>query len=378
MMHCTDLGPDGSPTFNVVDAAVTGAGVRAAAERLTAQGAAWSVLSGPELATLLAWSKIWLADRILASDLPDDAFVADRLVQYFPPLLRERYREQMPVHRLHREIITTVAVNRFVNSQGMTACHRLCEETGAEPADVVRAQLAARSIFDAGRVEVNTRRAVLSAQTQTEMRLRLRHLVERGTRWLLHRNPAGLDVQRTIDAFHDGVQLLLGQLPQLLTPQGQEAYTAQLDQVRAAGVDEELARVAVGAQWAHLLPACVAIGQELDVDAVQVAQVFFEFTERLGLDRMLARIELLPRTNRWDTMARSAIREDVLAVQSQLVAQAVARAAAGQSPAEVVDQWWAATPGVEQRSTMLGQIMDAEPDLARMSVGLRTVRALVA
>ncbi|GAA1396887.1 NAD-glutamate dehydrogenase [Luteococcus peritonei] len=335
-------------------------------------------LSGPELATLLAWSKIWLADRILASDLPDDPFVADRLVQYFPPLLRERYRDRMGEHRLHREIITTVAVNRFVNSQGMTACHRLCEETGAEPADVVRAQLAARSIFDAGRVEVNTKRAAMSAQTQTEMRLRLRHLVERGTRWLLHRNPGGLDIQQTIDTYHDGVQQLFAQLPELLTDQGREADRAQLDMLVGEGVDQDLATVAVGAQWAHLLPACVAIAQEQDKDLVLVAKVFFQLAERLGLGRLLARIEQLPRTNRWDTMARSAIRDDMLAAQSQLAAQAVQLAGGGQQPDEVVEAWWQQTPGVEQRSTMLGQIMDSEPDLARMSVGLRTVRALVA
>ncbi|MEL4506060.1 NAD-glutamate dehydrogenase [Luteococcus sp. H138] len=328
-----------------------------------------SGLTSPELATLLAWSKIWLSDKILASDLPDDPFVADRLVQYFPPLLRERYRERMPEHRLHREIIATVAVNRFVNSQGMTACHRLASETGAEPAQVVRAQLAARSIFDAGRVEVNTRRAALDAELQTRLRLRLRMLVEYGARWLLHHFAEGIDIQAVIDRFRDGVRGLFRVLPELLASKARASYDEQLAQVLQAGVDEDLAAVAVGAGWAHLLLPCVEIAQDQQRDAAEVATLFFETSERLGLDRMLERIEGLPRTNRWDTMARSALRDDLLAVQSQLVAQI--------APHGDLDAWWATTPAVEQRSQMLNEILDSEPDLARMSVGLRTVRSLM-
>ncbi len=334
-------------------------------------------LTSPELATLLAWSKIWLADQILASDLPDDPFVADRLVQYFPPLLRERYRDRMPQHRLHREIITTVAVNRFVNSQGMTACHRLGDETSAMPADVMRAQLAGRSIFEAGRLEVNTRRAALDARTQTDMRVRLRVLVERGARWLLHRHPTGIDVQATIDRYHEGVQQLALILPDLLAPRQREVYETDLASVMAAGVDETLARVAVGAPWAHFLLACVAIAQEQDRDPVLVARVFFAQSEQLGLDRLLARIEALPRTNKWATMARSALRDDLLGVQSQLASQAFRGSVDGQDPTEIVERWWAAVPGAAQRARTLTQILDDEPDLARMSVGLRTVRALV-
>ncbi|MEL4357571.1 MULTISPECIES: NAD-glutamate dehydrogenase [unclassified Luteococcus] len=328
-----------------------------------------SGLTSPELATLLAWSKIWLSDKILASDLPDDPFVADRLVQYFPPLLRERYRDRMPEHRLHREIIATVAVNRFVNSQGMTACHRLASETNAEAAEVVRAQLAARSIVEAGRVETNTRRAALDAALQTTLRLRLRVLVESGARWLLHRFPGRIDVQEVIDRYHDGVQELLAVLPELLGPKARGSYDEQLAQALEAGVDETLARVAVGSSWAYQLLPCVEIAREQERDRAEVARLFFETSERLGLDRMLERIEGLPRTNRWDTMARSALRDDLLAVQSQLVAEI--------APHGSLDAWWEATPAVEQRSVVLADILDSEPDLARMSVGLRTVRSLM-
>ncbi len=108
----------------------------------------------------------------------------------------------MPRHRLAREIITTVAVNRFVNSQGITAYHRLSTETGAGVADIIRAQLASRAIFAVGLDEVRLRRrSDLAAAVATELRVTLRRMVERATRWLLHHQRGPLDVAATVAEY---------------------------------------------------------------------------------------------------------------------------------------------------------------------------------
>ena len=49
-------------------------------------------LTAPELATLLAYTKIVLEDEILASDLPDDPYLADRLDQLLPEPAAEELR----------------------------------------------------------------------------------------------------------------------------------------------------------------------------------------------------------------------------------------------------------------------------------------------
>ena len=63
--------------------------------------------------------------------MPDDPYLVDRLIEYFPTAMRQRYADQMRTHRLHREIIATVVVNEFVNESGITCFHRLSGETGA-------------------------------------------------------------------------------------------------------------------------------------------------------------------------------------------------------------------------------------------------------
>ena len=52
-------------------------------------------LTAPELSVLLAWTKIVLADELLASDLPDDPYLHLDLMAYFPAQIREGFAAQV-------------------------------------------------------------------------------------------------------------------------------------------------------------------------------------------------------------------------------------------------------------------------------------------
>jgi glutamate dehydrogenase len=104
-------------------------------------------LTTPELAVLLAYTKIVLAADLLESDLPDDPFLRTDLFGYFPTPMRQRYRAEMESHALRRALVVTQVVNDLVNGAGITYFHRLSEETGASAPELVRANFVAREIF---------------------------------------------------------------------------------------------------------------------------------------------------------------------------------------------------------------------------------------
>jgi glutamate dehydrogenase len=81
-------------------------------------------LTSPERAVLLAFSKIWLSDELVASPLVDDPWVASTLGRYFPKALRERFAGYMVRHPLKREIIATYVTNSMLNRVGSTFVHR--------------------------------------------------------------------------------------------------------------------------------------------------------------------------------------------------------------------------------------------------------------
>ena len=345
------------------------------ARQLDARREAGRGFTRPELATLLAWTKIYLSDQVLASDLPDDPYLADRLIQYFPKELQQRYAADMPSHRLARQIITTVAVNRFVDSQGITAYHRLHIETNAEITEVIRAQLAARSIYQAGKSEIALGRASdLSARVITELRVTLRRMVERATRWLLASRRAPLDIVATTAQFTEGVREVRAELGSLLTPRQAANASKHVERLTAQGVPQALAEEFAQDAYSHFALTIVEIAQARRAPVRTVAEIAFCLAERLGLDQLHDTIVALPQHDRWETMARAALRDDLLGVHGELTSAVLVDPS--RPAVEQVDEWMRQTPGIAQKVATLGMVCE-EPGVVRMSVGVRLVRSLL-
>ena len=116
-------------------------------EEIAARAARGLGLTRPELAVLLAYSKITLYDQLLDSNLPDDPRMVDDLVKYFPKALRRDFRDAIERHRLRREIIATYATNSMVNRVGPTFATEMADRTGAGPGDIARAYTVSRDAF---------------------------------------------------------------------------------------------------------------------------------------------------------------------------------------------------------------------------------------
>lgn len=331
----------------------------------------------PELASMLAWTKIRMSELILDSELPEDPYLSDRLVNYFPAALRERFADVIAAHPLRREIITTVTVNRFVNSQGITAYHRLGQETGADIEAIVRAQLAARSILSVAGSESRLRDASgVDATTTTDVRVELRRMVERATRWLLNHRRTKFDVRAQVDAFAEGIAQVRKLLPELL-PQSLLQQAMDLKEVLiGGGLEEGFAHEIAFAQFAHLtfpvVQAARITGRPLEL----VAGTHFALMETLGLDAVVDAVDVLPRTTRWETMARAALRDDLQALMG-LITQAALGTSDEQEADTIVAAWRHEVKRADAEAALLRQICDGESDLAKMSVALRVVRSLV-
>ena len=346
--------------------------------RLLEQGGQLSV---PELSVLMSWTKIVLADELLASDLPDDPYCDVDLVGYFPEPVQREFLEQIRQHPLRRQIIVTQIVNDLVNGAGMTFVPRLAGETGAGAAELTRANFVAREVFGSLplRQELETWDNTLDAGVQTRLRIQMRTLVERASRWLVANRRPPLDSQATVDHFRGPVQALMARLPELMTGREREDLEARRDAWVAQGVPEDLAtRVAV-LDPAYALLGIVEVAQRDGRDAADVARVHFALGERLGLPALVRRIFALPREDRWQTMARGALRDDLYAVHSQLTAQVLDTTPDDDSASARIALWEDGDHVTVTRATgTLEEICrDDEADLARLSVGLRVVRGLL-
>jgi glutamate dehydrogenase len=330
---------------------------------------------------LLAYTKIVLADELIRTDLPDDPFLRNDLFSYFPTNMRQTYRDWMESHPLRREIIVTQVVNDLVNGAGITFFHRLSEETGASAEELVRANFVAREIFGSRRFVDAVYRLdnEITSPTQIEMRIVMRTLVERATRWLINNRRAPMDSAATVQFFQDTAEKLLGAMPELLSGRELGAFERRRSRFVDAGVPEDLATRASVLPPAYAILTIVETARRDEVDPLEVCRLHFALGDRLGLSALVDRILALPRDDRWQTMARAALRDDLHTVHAQLTAQVLGATDPDQPVPVRIADWEDRDTVVVSRSvgTLEEICSDEHADLARLSVGLRVVRTLL-
>ncbi len=357
-------------------------------DELAVRAEGGSGLTSPEFAVLLAYVKIDLEEEIVASTLPDDPWTPGVMADYFPTPLRHRYADRMTGHRLRRDIITTALVNEVVNRGGMTFVYRAVEETGATPADVIRAYAIVRDMYGLealwGQVEALDSNPDVPTVAQTAVFLETRRLMDRAVRWLLSNRRLPLDVPRETERLRPGVSALLPRLDTLFRGNEREALHDHAEHLSTFGIPAELALWATRIMYSFGLLDVVTVAESTGHDLDEVAGIYFVLSERFRVDALLSRISELPRENRWETLARMALRYDLYAALSALTNDVLAAAeAAGADdhagPEEMVIAWEDANaPAIARARTAMGEFEESKADLAVLSVILRQIRTLVA
>ena len=337
-------------------------------------------LTSPEHAVVLAYSKIWLYDELLASPLPDDPWVATALQRYFPQALQDRFAAYMPRHPLKREIIATYVTNSMLNRVGSTFVHRLVETTGARAHEVVRAYLMSREIF--GLVPLWQAIEALDNQVPDEVQSRmLIHTsaqLERGTTWLLRSRRLADDMAATIAHFKPGVEALSARLPELQDEDERSGVEAALARYVADGVPRELASRVVTFDTLHATLDIAEAAGTAKQPVERVAAIYFDIGNRLGIPWLREKIGVLPGDQHWRMLAKGAMLDDLSGLQRTITGAVLAGSPDADSAAALIEAWQQSNRRtLERAAQLLGELRAAPtPDSAMLSVTLRELRAL--
>jgi glutamate dehydrogenase len=330
-------------------------------------------LTAPERAVLLAYSKMWLYDTVLASDLPEDAWIGTALARYFPAALRERFGPWIDRHPLKREIVATHVINSMVNRVGSTFVHRLMETTGSTPVQIVRAFLLTREIFTLVPVwrAIEALDNVVADEVQSQMLIDLGRLIRRATTWFLHSRRLDDPMEATIQRFAPGAAELRDIIAAAPIGAPWRAPIAERQRVLEANrVPADLALQVSAAETLLAALDIVEVAEAARQSLASVASTYFGIGDLLGLARLRAQVAGLPAEGYWQGMAKGALNDDLLALQRELTSDAVSAGGA--------DAWEAAQRvAIERARRMLAELADAKSaDLAMLSVALRELRHL--
>ena len=343
-----------------------------------ARDARHETLTRPELAVLLAYSKIALYDDLLKSEVPDDEYLAQELMRYFPARMTREFPAEIRSHRLKREIISTLLSNSMINRGGPAFVSRVVREVGATPAAIAAAFAVARDCFGfiAHNQSIDELDARVPSAVQTEAYLLLQLLLRRSTIWFLRHVDLGQGLNRVVAQFRDGITAVDAILHDCLPEAGKARVAARQEGFAKAGIEPALAARLARLRYLQRAPEIVQIAAQSHTSLAAAARALYGAGIHLGIDRILGQAGTLVASDFFERLAINRTVDQVLLSHRALTAQILAESSGADEP-------WAAW--AEKREGKVAQARDmamkllAEKtfDLAKLAVAQGVLSDLV-
>ncbi len=340
-------------------------------------------LTAPEIAVLVAYSKMDIYERLLDSPFATDSYHNHELLAYFPPQLSEKYPDAILSHQLRDEIIATQVTNSFVNRLGPTYLRRLRDELGAQTSEILTAFVAVRHMFNLRDLwsEIESLDNQLTNAAQTEMLLMVRGWVERSVHWLVKNRRYQNGVQDIIDHFGEGINDLKALIPESLAKPNQTSYNARCKYFRKSGANEELAEKVAAVVPLSSTFDIIDIAKTSSSDLTLITSLYFHLGDFLKLQWLRDQIGLLDVESHWHILAKSALRSDIHYRQRHLCAEILETSDIKKlkTPDAIVKSW--AADSDERLSIYrqrLKEIMaSSQIDYAMLSLAINEVQKLL-
>lgn len=274
-------------------------------------------LTRPEIAVLMAWTKIVLFDDLVASEVPDDPYFHDTLAGYFPKALGT-YGSVMQAHRLKREIISTVLANRIVDIAGPVFILRLREQTGAPSAAIVAAFEIASALLDTPALLAQVH--ALDNQAPAHRQMALQSLLA-GTLATLTHGILSVGETDTISdrimALSEARDILNGISADELPPFERALTQRRVKQNARDGVPSALAAAIAQTKTVANAPLLTKLAVRSERATADAADAYLAVGDALSLDRLRTAAEqALSDMPYWDRLATRGLMRELEHLQS--------------------------------------------------------------
>ncbi|MEM9374991.1 MAG: NAD-glutamate dehydrogenase [Pseudomonadota bacterium] len=282
-------------------------------------------LTRPEIAVLLAWTKIVLFDDLVASSVPDDPYFERALRSYFPERLQD-FAPIMQAHRLKREIIATVLANQLVDTGGPAFLLRLREQSSASTDEIAEAFEIARNLLDADALQerIHALDNQVPAQRQIGMQSLLATSIgQLALNVLEYSEPGSIETQT--DRLSDARGTLSAQKIEALPAYNRALFQRRIKQIARDGVSEALAAALSQTRLITSAPLIAHLAKQASTSAETASQAYLTLGDALSLDRLRASAEqVLREMAYWDRLATRGLIRDLERLQSQAAQLALA------------------------------------------------------
>ena len=351
-------------------------------KKLLARASHHKGLTRPEMALLLSTAKNVLKDRILACELINDPSLQDFIFEAFPTVLKQRYPKEVLNHPLHNEILATQLGHTLISDMGIAFVYQMMSETDASVLAIIKAYVAARSIYDTGHLYLDVANLdhIVAPEIQNQILDAGMRLIREAVRWFLAQsNPEHLDIAKMVYLYRESVVTLFSRVERLLVGKDLEVFHQRKKDLLDAGVPQELAQRVVSSPILYHALNIVQASINSEVVVYRVASAYFYIFEHLHFEQLRLAINRYPSDNRWNILAKASFNADLNEIQRAIVVDILRNTALEGDIHSRIAQWSELHKHVFLRYQELAYQLTHEHanDFSMITVAIRLLNTLV-
>jgi glutamate dehydrogenase len=327
----------------------------------------------------VSYAKIDLYNGLAGSKQALDDFLTTDPQRYFPAVLRRRYWDLIPQHRLSREILATLISNNIVNRMGPAFVKRVQQDTGADVVAIARAYVVAREVCHASEIwrTIEELDNQIPATVQQAMMFEVSRILRHACYWLLWRYGDSLDIVDVVRQLKPGLATVYSRVLSFVSPVTKERLKTITRESMQLGTPEKLARKMAGLLLTRGGLDIADLANLHEKDVMETAKMYSVISDRLGFIWLNRSVEDLAVQGRWQAIARSNLRDEFYRVRRELSTSLLKRKTR-QKPVEVFNAW------IEENSVAVRKLdaiiaemkLRPEVDFATLSVAAQELRRL--
>ena len=276
------------------------------------------VISRPELADLMAASKMYLSQQIQAlAEQLDDGIYVPYLQSYFPAQLSEPYKQHLAGHPLAKQIKATVISNKIINQAGCSFLSINGNVENGGTLDAVNCYLAFDQILQAD--SIRQALGALDNKISSDKQYQLLRLLEQTLadfcRWTLaHGKP--LKPEASTVSLYRGY---LGDYEDYLTHNNPDDWQEQLSQYQEAALPSALAQKLVFIASIQDFPFIVAKTCETQQTFNTILCALNDIRNALGLNDIQQALSKITLRDDWEEKVAVALQDELQGITGQFL-----------------------------------------------------------
>ncbi|MDA9832478.1 NAD-glutamate dehydrogenase [Gammaproteobacteria bacterium] len=296
-------------------------------------------LTRPELAVLIAYSKIILNEGIMKSEeWMGSAILDEHVMSLFPKQCRQ-YQDYFTGHPLCKEILAMSLSSQMVDITGVTFAHHMVDGIGFGIADILKAFVCVMRIFDIEKWRSTLFELVPAiGYKQVEMQLaELGRCVRKAMRWMLYNVSDFSNLVGLIDRYRS-VTDLVGYSGQFLsgTP---KAHYDKIVMIYGAHIDIHSAgHIASIMSWVQSLEV-IYRASSCGVDPIVGQKIYYSLVKVLSISVLRTYMINLNTTDQWDVYEKQYLDRRLDQCIGRLMVCVCAQELVGGLDDAVVDRW---------------------------------------